>query len=84
MHSCTGKPQELGRIPRELGTTGYGVSVALDTTFDFLKDLRNKNNNVLSKIKSKSFSIYKYKKKRYSSSYTRIWQCRLFYCQILK
>lgn len=45
MHSCTGKPQELGGIPHELGTTGYGVSVALDATLNFLKDIGNKNNN---------------------------------------
>ncbi len=37
MHACTGKPQELGGIPHELGTTGYGVSVALRSTIDFLK-----------------------------------------------
>jgi glutamate dehydrogenase (NAD(P)+) len=45
MHSCTGKPQELGGIPHELGTTGYGVSVALDATLNFLKDTGNKNKN---------------------------------------
>jgi glutamate dehydrogenase (NAD(P)+) len=46
MHACTGKPQELGGIPHELGTTGYGVSVALDSTLDFLKkSIENKNNN---------------------------------------
>ncbi|MDF0682712.1 MAG: Glu/Leu/Phe/Val dehydrogenase, partial [Candidatus Nitrosocosmicus sp.] len=42
MHSCTGKPQELGGIPHELGTTGYGVSVALRTTIDFLKEIKRK------------------------------------------
>jgi glutamate dehydrogenase (NAD(P)+) len=42
MHACTGKPQELGGIPHELGTTGYGVSVALDATLDFLKGLQEK------------------------------------------
>lgn len=31
MRACTGKPQELGGIPHELGTTGYGVAVALDS-----------------------------------------------------
>src|SRR5918993_2997344 len=42
MHACTGKPQELGGIPHEIGTTGYGVSVALRTTLDFLKDIKRK------------------------------------------
>ena len=42
MRACTGKPQELGGIPHELGTTGYGVSVALRTTIDFLKDIKRK------------------------------------------
>jgi glutamate dehydrogenase (NAD(P)+) len=37
MRACTGKPQELGGIPHELGTTGYGVAVALDSTMDVLK-----------------------------------------------
>ena len=40
MRACTGKPSELGGIPHELGTTGYGVSVALQTTFDILKELK--------------------------------------------
>jgi glutamate dehydrogenase (NAD(P)+) len=62
MHSCTGKPQELGGIPHELGTTGYGVSVALDTTFDFLKDTRNKNNNGLNKSNPNLFQFANTKK----------------------
>lgn len=41
MRACTGKPQELGGIPHELGTTGYGVSVALRTTLDFLRDIKH-------------------------------------------
>jgi glutamate dehydrogenase (NAD(P)+) len=40
MRACTGKPTELGGIPHELGTTGYGVSVALQTALDILKDLK--------------------------------------------
>lgn len=40
MRGCTGKPQELGGIPHELGTTGYGVSVALKTTIEFLKETK--------------------------------------------
>ena len=46
MRACTGKPQELGGIPHELGTTGYGVSVALRTTIDFLKDIKRKGLDV--------------------------------------
>ncbi|HEX7208252.1 MAG TPA: Glu/Leu/Phe/Val dehydrogenase [Nitrososphaeraceae archaeon] len=42
MRACTGKPQELGGIPHELGTTGYGVSIALRTTLDFLRDIKRK------------------------------------------
>ncbi len=42
MRACTGKPQELGGIPHELGTTGYGVSIALRTTIDFFKDIKRK------------------------------------------
>ncbi len=34
MRACTGKPQELGGIPHELGTTGYGVAVALDSAME--------------------------------------------------
>nr|MDQ3854123.1 Glu/Leu/Phe/Val dehydrogenase [Thermoproteota archaeon] len=37
MRACTGKPQELGGIPHELRTTGYGVTAALDSTMDVLK-----------------------------------------------
>jgi glutamate dehydrogenase (NAD(P)+) len=40
MRACTGKPSELGGIPHELGTTGYGVSVALQTAFDIIKELK--------------------------------------------
>jgi hypothetical protein len=37
MRACTGKPAELGGIPHELGTTGYGVSVAFKVSLDLLK-----------------------------------------------
>jgi glutamate dehydrogenase (NAD(P)+) len=40
MRACTGKPSELGGIPHELGTTGYGVSVALQTALEILQDLK--------------------------------------------
>jgi hypothetical protein len=36
----TGKPQELGGIPHELGTTGYGVAVALDSAMEALDKTR--------------------------------------------
>jgi glutamate dehydrogenase (NAD(P)+) len=38
MRACTGKPIEVGGIPHELGTTGYGVSVALKVALEFLQD----------------------------------------------
>ena len=64
MHACTGKPQELGGIPHELGTTGYGVSVAFDATLDFLKNLKEKgnDNNNLDKSVSNAFQILKLKR----------------------
>jgi glutamate dehydrogenase (NAD(P)+) len=37
MRACTGKPAELGGIPHELGTTGYGVSIAFKVSLDLLK-----------------------------------------------
>lgn len=37
MKACTGKPIELGGIPHELGTTGYGVALAVDTVLKLLK-----------------------------------------------
>ena len=39
MHACTGKPSELGGIPHELGTTGYGVTTALETALEVLVEL---------------------------------------------
>jgi glutamate dehydrogenase (NAD(P)+) len=36
MRACTGKPQELGGIPHELGTTAYGVAVALESAMEAL------------------------------------------------
>jgi len=39
MRACTGKPRELGGIPHELGTTGYGVSIATDLTVKTLNSL---------------------------------------------
>lgn len=42
MRACTGKPQELGGIPHELGTTGYGVAVALDSTMDALDNTQSR------------------------------------------
>jgi glutamate dehydrogenase (NAD(P)+) len=39
MRACTGKPSELGGIPHELGTTGYGVTTALETALEVLLQL---------------------------------------------
>jgi len=39
MRSCTGKPRELGGIPHELGTTGYGVAIATDLTVKMLNNM---------------------------------------------
>ncbi|HEX7032353.1 MAG TPA: Glu/Leu/Phe/Val dehydrogenase dimerization domain-containing protein [Nitrososphaera sp.] len=41
MRACTGKPQELGGIPHELGTTGYGVAVALDSAMEALDKMQS-------------------------------------------
>ena len=52
MKACTGKPAELGGIPHELGTTGYGVSIAFETTIDALDKLED--NAFVGHAKSKS------------------------------
>ncbi|MEM2910217.1 MAG: Glu/Leu/Phe/Val dehydrogenase [Nitrososphaerota archaeon] len=39
MKACTGKPTELGGIPHELGTTGYGVAIATDLSIKILNKL---------------------------------------------
>jgi glutamate dehydrogenase (NAD(P)+) len=41
MRACTGKPAELGGIPHELGTTGYGVASALEAAIEVLEELRS-------------------------------------------
>ena len=41
MRACTGKPAEIGGIPHELGTTGYGVAAALETTIETLEKLNS-------------------------------------------
>ena len=43
MRACPGKPSELGGIPHELGTTGYGVSVALETTLEVLSKVEDES-----------------------------------------
>jgi glutamate dehydrogenase (NAD(P)+) len=49
MRACTGKPAELGGIPHELGTTGYGVSVAFKVSLDLLKGSKSiRSNNSIS------------------------------------
>jgi glutamate dehydrogenase (NAD(P)+) len=40
MRACTGKPAELGGIPHELGTTGYGVTSALESAIEILDELK--------------------------------------------
>jgi glutamate dehydrogenase (NAD(P)+) len=40
MRACTGKPAELGGIPHELGTTGYGVTSALEAAIEILEELK--------------------------------------------
>ncbi|MGA6990118.1 MAG: Glu/Leu/Phe/Val dehydrogenase dimerization domain-containing protein [Nitrososphaeraceae archaeon] len=52
MRACTGKPSELGGIPHELGTTGYGVSVALEASLKVLDGLTSSDlTNVHSTLK---------------------------------
>jgi glutamate dehydrogenase (NAD(P)+) len=41
MRACTGKPTELGGIPHELGTTGYGVTSALEAAVEVLEELKS-------------------------------------------
>jgi len=43
MRACTGKPRELGGVPHELGTTGYGVAVATDLTLKMLTQMNMLN-----------------------------------------
>lgn len=62
MHACTGKPQELGGIPHELGTTGYGVVVALDAALGFLKDMQEKGGYGENKSVSEVFQILNIKR----------------------
>jgi len=38
---ATGKPESMGGIPLELGTTGFGIGVAIDVTFNILSALTN-------------------------------------------
>jgi len=37
--AATGKPDHLGGIPHELGTTGFGVGVSIETTLDILSQV---------------------------------------------
>ena len=41
MRACTGKPAEIGGIPHELGTTGYGVASALEAAIKVLGELKS-------------------------------------------
>ncbi|MFO7836218.1 MAG: Glu/Leu/Phe/Val dehydrogenase [Candidatus Thorarchaeota archaeon] len=38
LQSATGKPRDMGGIPHELGTTGFGVGVALEKGLDMLHE----------------------------------------------
>ena len=38
---ATGKPENMAGIPCELGTTGFGIGVAIDVTFNILSALTN-------------------------------------------
>ncbi len=40
MKACTGKPSEIGGIPHELGTTGYGVAHATNLAVNLLNKLQ--------------------------------------------
>ncbi len=43
MKACTGKPKEIGGIPHEIGSTGYGVYLATKQACEFLAmDLKGK------------------------------------------
>lgn len=43
LSACTGKPAQMGGIPHEVGTTGYGVFLATKQACEFLAmDLKNK------------------------------------------
>ncbi len=37
--AATGKPKDMGGIPHELGTTGFGLGVAIDTAYDILREV---------------------------------------------
>ncbi|MHA2494678.1 MAG: Glu/Leu/Phe/Val family dehydrogenase [Candidatus Hodarchaeales archaeon] len=39
LKSATGKPERLGGIPREVGTTGFGVGVSVEVGFELIHDL---------------------------------------------
>ena len=41
MHACTEMFTELGGIPHELGTTGYGVASALESAIEVLEELKS-------------------------------------------
>jgi len=39
LKAATGKPEKLGGIPHELGTTGFGVGVSIETALDVLSQV---------------------------------------------
>ena len=39
LKAATGKPEKLGGIPHELGTTGFGIGVSIETTLEVLSQV---------------------------------------------
>ncbi|GAH44194.1 unnamed protein product, partial [marine sediment metagenome] len=39
LKAATGKPERLGGIPHELGTTGFGIGVSIETTLEILSQV---------------------------------------------
>jgi len=46
LRGATGKPEKLGGIPHELGTTGFGVGVALETAIETLSQVISIKNSI--------------------------------------
>ena len=46
LNGATGKPKHLGGIPHELGTTGFGVGVSLETTLNLIGEKIGLSNNL--------------------------------------
>ncbi len=46
LQGATGKPERLGGIPHELGTTGFGVGIALETGLPMIHELTGLPENI--------------------------------------